>query len=340
MLLNVGWSEMILLIAGLFIGLLIAALRARHWREQINVHEEKNQSLEMSNKKKATQLKDLKTSVQKHKANIEDLSDKISQSIENKHSLTHQVNERDQALDQLKEEAKNLVGQIKNMNTRATKAETKNQELEKSLKLMEKGFKNLQTHSQEQESTIIQMQNQASQMIERIQRVTAQVEERDQTINQLQEAVNNRDIQIQDWRTRSEEAQTRIIKLETFSKEQEQNIATSKAQMQAMQDDLKIITGIGPKVSAILRSTGINTFAKLADLKENKIKEILETENPRLLQLVDPKPWPEQARLASKGEWSALKALQESLKERRLPPTVDTPDPETIQITADSPSVS
>jgi len=336
MLFNVGWSEMILLIAGLFIGLLIAALRARYWRGQINVHEEKNQSLEKSNKKKNTQLKDLKTSVQKHKANIEDLSDKLSQSIENNQSLTHQVNERDQALGQLKEKAKNLVDQLKNMNTRATKAETKNQELENLFKKLDKVFKNLQTHSREQESTIIQMQNQASQMTERIQKMTAQVEERDQTINQLQEAVNNRDIQIQDWRTRSEEAQTRIINIETFSKEQEQDIATLKAKMRAMQDDLSIITGIGPKVSAILRSTGINTFAKLADLKENKIKKILETENPRLLQLVEPKAWPEQARLASEGEWSALKALQESLKERRLPPTVDTPDPETIQITANS----
>jgi len=110
--------------------------------------------------------------------------------------------------------------------------------------------------------------------------------------------------------------------------------------MRAMQDDLTIIAGIGPKVSAVLRSTGINTFAKLADQKENKIKEILETENPRLLQLVEPKAWPEQAKLASEGEWSALKALKESLKERRLPPTVDAPNPETIQITADSPSVS
>jgi len=183
MLYNVGWSEMILFITGLSIGLIIAARRARHWLEQINVHVEKNQSLKMSNKKKATQLKDLKTSVQEHKANIEDLSDKLSQSIENNQSLTYQVNERDQALDQLKEKAKNLVDQLKNMNLRATKAETKNQELENSVKILEKVFKNLQTHSREQESTIIQMQNQASQRTERIQRVTAQVEERDQSIS-------------------------------------------------------------------------------------------------------------------------------------------------------------
>jgi len=69
------------------------------------------------------------------------------------------------------------------MNLRATKAETKNQELENSVKILEKVFKNLQTHSREQESTIIQMQNQASQRTERIQRVTAQVEERDQSIS-------------------------------------------------------------------------------------------------------------------------------------------------------------
>jgi hypothetical protein len=67
----------------------------------------------------------------------------------------------------------------------------------------------------------------------------------------------------------------------------------------------------------LLRLAGINTFVKLASADVKRIREILETENPNLLRLTDPSIWPEQARLASEGDWEGLSALQDSLKESR-----------------------
>ena len=59
-------------------------------------------------------------------------------------------------------------------------------------------------------------------------------------------------------------------------------------------------------------------------------------ENPRLLQLVDPTTWSEQARLASAGEWGVLRSLQDSLKGKRSTLAEDSVDVENIQITTDN----
>jgi predicted flap endonuclease-1-like 5' DNA nuclease len=79
-------------------------------------------------------------------------------------------------------------------------------------------------------------------------------------------------------------------------------------------DDLKRIEGIGPKLSSVLGEAGIRTFAALADTAVDRLEQILEEADPRLLRLADPSTWPEQAALASAGDWEALEALQNELK--------------------------
>lgn len=81
-----------------------------------------------------------------------------------------------------------------------------------------------------------------------------------------------------------------------------------------LDDDLKIIEGIGPKIADVLKSAGIRTFAQLAETDPNVITKILEEADPRLARLGNPATWPEQARLAAAGDQSGLTALQESLK--------------------------
>jgi nucleotidyltransferase/DNA polymerase involved in DNA repair len=81
-----------------------------------------------------------------------------------------------------------------------------------------------------------------------------------------------------------------------------------------MQDDFSYLTGIGKKVSSILRLAGIETFSKLAATDVDRIREILEEVNPSLLNITDPTTWPEQARLAATGDWATLSALEESIK--------------------------
>jgi predicted flap endonuclease-1-like 5' DNA nuclease len=79
-------------------------------------------------------------------------------------------------------------------------------------------------------------------------------------------------------------------------------------------DDLKRIEGIGPKISSLLEAAGIKTFAQLAATEVDRISQILEEADPKLLQLADPKTWPRQAKLAAEGKWDALEKWQERLK--------------------------
>lgn len=92
----------------------------------------------------------------------------------------------------------------------------------------------------------------------------------------------------------------------------EKGIATGRAAPAAVApDDLELIEGIGPKVSRLLREHGITTFAQLATTNVGHLERILREAN---LPMMDPRTWPEQARLAAEGKWDALKALQEELK--------------------------
>jgi predicted flap endonuclease-1-like 5' DNA nuclease len=79
-------------------------------------------------------------------------------------------------------------------------------------------------------------------------------------------------------------------------------------------DDLKRIEGIGPKISDVLNGGGIWTYAQLANADVGHLERILGEADPRLLRLANPTTWPEQAALASAGQWDALDALQAELK--------------------------
>jgi predicted metal-dependent phosphoesterase TrpH len=46
----------------------------------------------------------------------------------------------------------------------------------------------------------------------------------------------------------------------------------------------------------------------------DRLKQILEESDPKLLQLADPSTWPRQAKLAATGKWEALGKWQDRLK--------------------------
>lgn len=78
-------------------------------------------------------------------------------------------------------------------------------------------------------------------------------------------------------------------------------------------DDLRKIEGVGPKIAGILNEQGIQTFAQLAETDVARLQQILKEAGPRYT-LADPETWPEQARLAAAGDWTALKSFQARLK--------------------------
>jgi predicted flap endonuclease-1-like 5' DNA nuclease len=77
-------------------------------------------------------------------------------------------------------------------------------------------------------------------------------------------------------------------------------------------DDLIVIEGIGPKIDELLKTHGISTFEQLSKASIPEISAILEKGGSRF-KLANPETWAEQAGMAHRGEWTALKALQDVL---------------------------
>jgi predicted flap endonuclease-1-like 5' DNA nuclease len=77
-------------------------------------------------------------------------------------------------------------------------------------------------------------------------------------------------------------------------------------------DDLTVIEGIGPKMSTALVAGGLDSFAKLSQASEEQIRAAIEAGGMRFAPGVP--TWAQQASLAAKGDWDALKTLQATLK--------------------------
>lgn len=98
-------------------------------------------------------------------------------------------------------------------------------------------------------------------------------------------------------------ATERIRKPDTLTKK--------KAEGESPQDDLRLIEGIGPKISQVLYQAGITTYSQLAGMSAEDIKGVLNASGIRIAQ---PDTWPQQANLAAKDDWEGLKSLQAQLK--------------------------
>lgn len=82
---------------------------------------------------------------------------------------------------------------------------------------------------------------------------------------------------------------------------------------QVTDNDLTLITGIGPKAAALLQSGGIGTWDDLANATSEQLKSLL-NEAGGVYKSLDPTHWPKQAAMASLGEWRKLRVFQESLR--------------------------
>lgn len=78
-------------------------------------------------------------------------------------------------------------------------------------------------------------------------------------------------------------------------------------------DNLKLIMGINEPIEKILFTAGIDSYAELAKMEPDEIRNILIVVDPAL-NTVDPSAWPAQARLALDEEWEVLQDYQEQLK--------------------------
>lgn len=75
-----------------------------------------------------------------------------------------------------------------------------------------------------------------------------------------------------------------------------------------------MVEGIGPKIAELLSASGVQTFSDLAALPANDIATLLGPE----FAAHDPSTWPQQAQMASVGQWDQLQAWQDELNGGRV----------------------
>ena len=213
------------------------------------------------------------------------------------------------------------------------------EELEGAVKTRDNEIKSLNNSLKEHEATQEALNADLGKRDTTIQGLKQQVRAREERIDAANAGIAELRRQNHATMNRATEAENRASELQELTQQRAREITALKAKERAMQDDFSHLDGVGPKISATLRSAGVKTFAKLAAKEVDDIREILMAENPSLLRLSDPTTWPEQAGMAAEGRWETLKAHQEDLKERRRRERLtlqQNPEIETTTLVADA----
>lgn len=85
-------------------------------------------------------------------------------------------------------------------------------------------------------------------------------------------------------------------------------------------DDLTVIDGIDRTIAGLLKSAGVSTLQDLAQCSPVRLRAILADAGPSY-RAISPDGWPEQAALAARNHWRALKSLQQA---QASAPRIDT----------------
>ena len=227
------------------------------------------------------------------------------------------IQEKDGSISNLKDDLAVLEEKNQNETTRAVNAEKAIEELQGAIEQKDGSIVKLEDDNAGLEAKLNDFTVRAEETKKRIAELKGVVKEKDNSLKLLKKDLSSLDKENKGSIARADKAENIIVELEKTIDERGQEVSSREARIRAMQDNFAILDGIGPKVSNVLRSAGITSFARLADTDFDKITDILMKENPSLTRLTDPSTWPAQARLAADGDWEGLKELQESIKEGR-----------------------
>ena len=269
------------------------------------------EELEVTVANRERKLKKLSDHAKEQASTIGNLKVELSQRQEKIDDLDNQLQERDKTILGLKEENSDLNNQtMRLIGERDNQIEILENSLEESSEKIDRLNKLLK----EQGTTLDHLQAQLAQRDSIIEGLNFQLHEQNKYINELKEEKADLDERVRIATDRAEEAETRAKGLGEMLKERERELDDLQGRTIRMRDNLTLIDGIGEKISSVLIHAGIDTFAKLATTDADKIRNILEKENPSLLRLTNSSTWPEQARIAAASDWEALSNLQNSIK--------------------------
>ena len=81
---------------------------------------------------------------------------------------------------------------------------------------------------------------------------------------------------------------------------------------EVVENDLKIVEGIGPKIEELFHNAGITTWKALSETSVEKCQQILD-EAGDSYKVHKPDTWPSQAETAYHGLWKVLKWWQDDM---------------------------
>lgn len=79
-----------------------------------------------------------------------------------------------------------------------------------------------------------------------------------------------------------------------------------------VENDLKIVEGIGPKIEELFHKAGIKTWKALSETSVEKCQQILDEAGDQY-KVHSPETWPSQAETAYHGLWKVLKWWQDDM---------------------------
>lgn len=188
---------------------------------------------------------------------------------------------------------------------------------DKAAQVMEPPAKPAQAEAEVEETAEaaeIEVEEAAEETVAEVEETATDVEEAaEEAIAEVEEAAEEAATEVE------ETAKETVAKVEKAAEEAAQEIAEPMASRMPEAvpvappppDDLKVVEGIGPKISSVLQAAGITTWAQLAATDVDELKRILAEAK---IRLGDPGTWPEQAGLAAEAKWDELAALQDGLK--------------------------
>jgi F-type H+-transporting ATPase subunit gamma len=90
-------------------------------------------------------------------------------------------------------------------------------------------------------------------------------------------------------------------------------ISTMQTELQDHEDDLQRIEGIGPKVAAALKASGIKTFKQIMNMSADELERIVKDEHQVRVIAGASQTWPKQAQFIVEGDLDGLKRYQDQL---------------------------
>ena len=79
-----------------------------------------------------------------------------------------------------------------------------------------------------------------------------------------------------------------------------------------VENDLKVVEGIGPGIEKLFQDAGIKTWKALSETPVEKCQQILDAEGEKY-KVHRPGTWPTQAEIAYHGLWKVLKKWQDEM---------------------------